>query len=321
MHRKTSSFISSNCLIFYRPTIHNGILRSHRLQEFSQPSVVSSTQQLLCLTPSRGGVITLGSKDKLKHLVKPTELNKGSVHVKRFNENESTRPKSQPTTVVIKTTGGDDKATSYRLMQRDSASRPRTSGTQGHPFVLSNVHYKHTTQIRQPYRFSATPLSSVLQSRSNRNAVRLHTFERNSTAVSTARLQPGTAYRLIENHMKWNRKPSARSVDIENVGQVYPYQPSFNIQNPATQSRKMAPVLRVVPAFPRAAHPVVAKKPPKSPIETEPVSQKRVRFSDQIGLPLVRNATPNYRRKHSYILRWLETAGRPAKSLGLPIAS
>lgn len=299
----------------YRPTIHNGLLRSHRLQDFSQPSVVSSTQQLLCLTPSRGGIITLGSQE-LKHIVKPTEANKGSVHVKRFNENENTNSKIQHAIVVTKTTGGE-KPTTYRLMQRDNASRPRTSGTQGHPFVLSNLHYKHTTQIRQPYRYSATPPSIVLQSRSQS---RPQTFERNSTAASTTRLQAGTAYRLIENHMKWSRKPSVRSMDIESAGHVYPYQPSFNIPNPATQARKMAPVLRVVPALPRTAYPSVAKKHPKSPIETEPVSQKRVRFSDQIGLPLVRNATPNYRRKHSYILRWLETAGRPAKSIGMPLA-
>lgn len=78
--------------------------------------------------------------------------------------------------------------------------------------------------------------------------------------------------------------------------------------------RKMAPVLRVLPASSRSTitKPENVKKLDN---DVEVTSQKRVRFSDQLGFPLVRNMTPNYRRKHSYILRWLETAGRTTQAM------
>ena len=82
--------------------------------------------------------------------------------------------------------------------------------------------------------------------------------------------------------------------------------------------RKMAPVLRVVPVTSRSTQKSAEsarKSPVKKTDDTETTSQKRVHFSDQLGFPLVRNMTPNYRRKHSYILRWLETAGRTSQGL------
>ena len=82
--------------------------------------------------------------------------------------------------------------------------------------------------------------------------------------------------------------------------------------------RKMAPVLRTLPATgglkqKRAESAQITSD--KKNDDGEVMSQKRVHFSDQLGFPLVRNMTPNYRRKHSYILRWLETAGRTSQGL------
>lgn len=57
-----------------------------------------------------------------------------------------------------------------------------------------------------------------------------------------------------------------------------------------------------------------AKKDKLGLPDPEASSQKRVRFSDQMGLPLVRNLTPSYRKKHAYILRWLETAQQLPKA-------
>ena len=78
--------------------------------------------------------------------------------------------------------------------------------------------------------------------------------------------------------------------------------------------RKMTPVLRSSNQL--LSNSVKTKlMSEKDGEESEATSQKRVRFSDQLGFPLVRNMTPNYRRKHSYILRWLETAGRTSQAL------
>ena len=78
--------------------------------------------------------------------------------------------------------------------------------------------------------------------------------------------------------------------------------------------RKMVPVLRVLPTSKRTRL-KEAEGVLKSESNAEITSQKKVRFSDQMGFPLARCMTPNYQRKHSYILRWLETAGSTAQAM------
>nr|XP_039272057.1 uncharacterized protein LOC120346396 [Styela clava] len=306
--------------VLNRSTIHNGLLRSNRLQDYSYPSVVSSTQQLLCLTPSRGGVITLGSDDDVNRVARLNENNPVTLPARKSADHDNETPVPLATTIVTKTSGNDKQQHGnnfYRLMQKSNSPRPRTSTAHGHPFSLANIHYKHTTQIRKPYRYPALSPSAVNARKTDGTVSRTPVFERNATAMSMAKSPANTTFKIIENHVRWNRRlPVFNPDDAPNV---YPYQPCFTIHDPGAQSRKMAPVLRVIPAFPQTSKIQQQRrvKVAKSPVDTEGASQKKVRFTDQIGLPLVRNATPNYRRKHSYILRWLETAGRPAKTIPL----
>lgn len=241
------------------------------------------------------------------------------IKVKRFNENEHSLSIPFAATVVAKTNSnvtGRQGNTFFRIMQQ--TSRPRTSPGGGHAaFPLARLHYKNSDHTRRPFRYPSLSPTVTGAKTSVLSTPQSPPYERNATSMSVTKNPANTAYRIIENHIKGNRKWPIFQTQHDDVGNVYPYQSSFMVQNSVNQSRKMAPVLRVIPALPHAPKEEQRKKVPKSITDTEGASQKKVRFSDQIGLPLVRNATPNYRRKHSYILRWLETAGKPVKTVPL----
>ena len=155
------------------------------------------------------------------------------------------------------------------------------------------------------------------------------THERNARSSFNNRLvirykppTPPTATTPRKSASKSASPPVSARTDFERRSKSYRAQlQSYFVPRRGDVSligRKMAPVLRVpsssarIPANSAASD---QNQREKKNEEAEVASQKRVHFSDQVGFPLVRNMTPNYRRKHSYILRWLETAGRTSQAL------
>jgi len=223
-----------------------------RMSNYSYPSVISSTQQILCLTPTMSPVPSRNSA-RLQYIKRPSLVSGENL----LRTTPISRRKFVP--------GPSDK----------SPSPPHTARSL--PFISqTNEQYKHTGKL-------TITAHSLLKPNSARSV---------SKPVSrTEHLQQFRAQ--LESYLGPKRKETS------------------------IVARKMAPVLRVVPAGAQlSARSRASVEKYKTPLEdSEEAMQKRVHFSDQLGLPLTRSMTPNYRRKHSYILRWLETAGRSVQPL------
>nr|XP_026692880.1 uncharacterized protein LOC113474741 [Ciona intestinalis] len=239
-------------------SLQNFYYRGNRLHNYGYPSVISSTQQLLALTPTKLGVSPIWRR--------------GAQH------NRSARRRSSAKDLLP----------------------PMTSWN-------SDV----TKQGKSPSPISRG--SSVLRLHSNKHSAR-------TTPALPSTPQPvkpdvNVKVSATQASILGSTPIKVRSIQAYHDQMRSYFGPRRN-NDPNFVARKMAPVLRVVPATTRLwVRETSDPKPKVQKPEASDNSQKRVRFSDQMGLPLVRNMTPNYRRKHSYILRWLETAGRPIQPM------
>ncbi|CAK8691285.1 unnamed protein product [Clavelina lepadiformis] len=256
--------------------------RGNRLYNHAHPAVVSTTQQLLCLTPSKSGVRSLKngrqrSDVSIPSLPKFIEADRGFASVATFvtSDNVMDSTLTSPTPPVT-----------HRSLPASKSPR----------FYYN--HSKNTTPgSRGLYKLSSA--KSLFEKKLS--------FKPPTPPVGQVR-QPSKI-----------KSENLRNYRAQLESYFGPRRSDMNVI-----ARKMAPVLRVLPVSGRVIireqnrsrlQNIQSNEKSNNDYDDEVSSQKRVRFTDQIGLPLVRNMTPNYRRKHSYILRWLETAGRSAHSL------
>jgi len=286
MYWPTAHRIIFHCDFFYRSLQTRAALQSSSLQSFhyrnyrlhghSHPAVVSGAQNSLSLTPSRTGFL-------------PIETRRKSSPMSRRNYESAHHPSSLPYMAPVATF-----VTSADVTGSSPIASPTPPTLRSLPVTKPKIHrqrltHKHclSSKSRLVIRYKPpTPPLSVNKSPSPPTSARPD-FDRRSETIKSYRAQ-------LQSYF------APRRGDVSLVG------------------HKMAPVLRVLPASNRSEEKraeSARKASEKRSDETEVTSQKRVHFSDQLGFPLVRNMTPNYRRKHSYILRWLETAGRTSQVL------